>query len=490
MLQRVLRFVEPVRFSFNWHGLLQKTMSFLLLLMAFTIPLSTGYSTGCFILLLCAFCCSANWKDRYQQLKQYPLVIAALSICVLLLLGSIYSVADMHQIVVRLKKYDKLLLVPIVIYVASQRNLAQRAFWLFIGTMTAILVSAYLQYYASFNLHQILLHSIHLKIKAGYPHTAQVFNDRITSSILFSFVFYVACIRAYCKPKYRLFFSGLALASLWYLLIMCAGKTGFVLTFFLIGLLLAQLFIRGSRRARWGVSFALIFCVSFMLHSTTFRHLAFSKAHTISQGLMHYHHGEKNTSTGQRLEFYRLSLKAMMDHPGGLHWLFGLGTGSFVLAYEQAYKKDHSAHNLPVMTHNPHNQYLEFLVQLGLLGCGALVFLYYCISRYSSIAFPLSGYFAQGLVLILTVDSCLNTALMDYKTGMFFVFIAALLAGKKSETARFLTGRVLDKSHRDFSSAEIASGMFYLFTASWLHSRQENGDRPLDDKKNDLSDNA
>ena len=68
--------------------------------------------------------------------------------------------------------------------------------------------------------------------------------------------------------------------------------------------------------------------------------------------------------------------------------------------------------------------------------------------------------------------------------------MAALLAGKKSETARFLTGRVLEKSHRDLSAAEIASGMFYLFTASWLHSRQDKGDRPLDDKKNDLSDNA
>ena len=146
----------------------------------------------------------------------------------------------------------------------------------------------------------------------------------------------------------------------------------------------------------------------------------------------------------------------MMDRPGGLHWLFGLGTGSFVLAYEQAYKKYHNTHNRLTMTHNPHNQYLEFLIQLGLVGFGALVFLYYCISRYSSIAFPLSGYFAQGLVLILMVDSCLNTALMDYKTGIFFVFIAALLAGKRTEKARFLTGRVLDKPHRDLSSAEIA----------------------------------
>jgi O-antigen ligase len=437
----------------------------LILFMAASIPLPTAWSTSGLVALLLTFFLSASWKSKFATLRQFPLALAALSLCALLLLGTLYTEANVHDVVSRLGKYYKLLVIPVVIYFVAGRNLAQRALWFFMGSMSVILCLAYLSFYTGITLLPVSK-LFHIEMPYFLPYSPQVFNDHITSSLLFSFVFYVACVRALFVPRYRYVFMLLAVLSLHLVLFMATGRTGLVVSLCLVGLMGVHVYRHGSSAYKWGwglfvVGLGLSLNPQLLNHKSQLpshpakkitseprstKNLPHSEIVTVAHNLSSYFKGEKNTSTGQRLDFYRLSWKTMTQHPGALHWLIGLGTGSFVSAYEQVYLNDNGLHKLPMATHNPHNQYLELLVQLGVLGLGALLFLYFCMYRYSTGAFALSEYLVQGLVLILIVDSFLNTALMDYKTGIFFVFMAALFAGKRGESSHSAAdNRLLDQ---------------------------------------------
>ena len=423
----------------------------LILFMAASIPLPTAWSTTGLVALLLTFCLSASWKSKFSMLRQFPLALAALFLCALLLLGTLYTDANVHDVLSRLGKYYKLLAIPVVIYFVSGRNLAQRALWFFMGSMSVILCLAYLSFYTGITLLPVSK-LFHVEMPNLSPYSPQVFNDHITSSLLFSFVFYVACVRALFVPRYRYAFMLLAVLSLHLVLFMATGRTGLVVSLCLVGLMSVHVYRHGSSAYKWGWGLFVVglglslnpqlfnyksqlsshYSEKITSESRSTQNLPHTEIVALTNNLGSYFRGEKNTSTGQRLDFYRLSLKIMTQHPGVMHWLVGLGTGSFVSAYDRVYKNDKSLHKLPMATHNPHNQYLELLVQLGVLGLCALLFLYFCIYRYSTGAFALSEYLAQGLVLILILDSLLNTALMDYKTGIFFLFMAALFAGKKT----------------------------------------------------------
>ena len=293
----------------------------LVLFMAVSIPLPTIWSTIGLIALLLTFCLSSSWKSKFATLRQFPLALAALSLCALLLLGTLYTEANHHDVVSRLGKYYKLLAIPVVIYFVSERNLAQRALWFFMGSMSVILCLAYLSFYTGITLLPVSK-LFHVEMPYFSPYSPQVFNDHITSSLLFSFVFYVACVRALFVPRYRYAFMLLAVLSLHLVLFMATGRTGLVVSLCLVGLMSVHVYRHGSSAYKWGWG---LFVVGLGLslnpqlvnykpqlsshptekitsESRSTKNLPHSEIVAVTHNLSSYFKGEKNTSTGQHMQ--------------------------------------------------------------------------------------------------------------------------------------------------------------------------------------------
>jgi len=121
------------------------------------------------------------------------------------------------------------------------------------------------------------------------------------------------------------------------------------------------------------------------------------------------------TSTGQRIEFYRNSLALFGQAP-----VLGHGTGRFHEKYAE-----HVAGTKQVVTSNPHNEYLMVGVQSGLVGLGILVALLWALWRAAFRWEGMDRWLAQGMVVWLAVGCCFNSFILDSREGMLF----ALLAG-------------------------------------------------------------
>jgi O-antigen ligase len=137
-------------------------------------------------------------------------------------------------------------------------------------------------------------------------------------------------------------------------------------------------------------------------------------------------HG-KDTSSGQRLDFYLNSLQIVRDHT-----IFGVGTGGFPAAYElQTQGKDVKE------TRNPHNEYLMISVQTGIIGLALLLYLFYTQWRCApSLPTSFEQDAARGLVLACMTSCMVNSTLLDHADGLLFSFMSAVLFANLKAGAR------------------------------------------------------
>ncbi|MDD5272119.1 MAG: O-antigen ligase family protein, partial [Methylovulum sp.] len=121
------------------------------------------------------------------------------------------------------------------------------------------------------------------------------------------------------------------------------------------------------------------------------------------------------SSMGLRYGFWQNSLKLMGEKP-----LLGYGTGSFNKEYQRLVVDG------PLLTTNPHNEFLMIGVQLGAVGlvfyCGFLWSQLVCARRLPK---P-EHWLAQGLLLSLVVTSLFNSPLLDHAEGHWFAVLIAL----------------------------------------------------------------
>ena len=107
------------------------------------------------------------------------------------------------------------------------------------------------------------------------------------------------------------------------------------------------------------------------------------------------------------------------------HWIFGSGTGSF----SGEYKKIFCYH----ITRNPHNQYIFTLVELGLPGLFALLFIIYALWKFSYSLPKLEKNLLQGVIATIFIGSLANSWLNDFTSMYFLVTMAGVLMAARSD---------------------------------------------------------
>ena len=103
---------------------------------------------------------------------------------------------------------------------------------------------------------------------------------------------------------------------------------------------------------------------------------------------------------------------------------FGWGAGGFQTAYrEQAAVDGWEAWEV---TRNPHNEYLNLGLQLGLVGLSVIGLLYLLLFRLRTRLPPLEGWLAESILTSMAVGAWGNSWLTDFGPGYLFVLFLAL----------------------------------------------------------------
>ena len=125
------------------------------------------------------------------------------------------------------------------------------------------------------------------------------------------------------------------------------------------------------------------------------------------------------SSVGQRVEFFKKSVELIKERP-----VLGWGTGSYAkefcrVAITEEWCQAGKFH--------PHNQFMAFGVQLGLLGIFAYcVFLWSATKLASQFSLP-EKVLGISLIATLIVDSVLQAPLVLVTEAQFFTLLLALM---------------------------------------------------------------
>lgn len=375
-----------------------------------SIPISVALDNVLLALILISWLAAGDYRSQIALVLQNRVAVAAGALFCLLAAGLIHSSAPAGDGLKMLGKYVDLAFVPLFVCLFRDER-ARRQAWLALAF--ALALTLILSYTAWLGVGQ---NNFLIMGDRGNP---VVFKEYLTHSLLMAFgAFLFAHFALHAQSlRGRILWSALALLAAINVLVMMQGRTGQLVLAALAACL-------GYSVWRWrGVllvaTATAVLAVALML--------GFAPATRISHTLDEWRDWQPGqvtkTATGLRLEFYRNSLEIVRAHP-----LIGVGTGGFAKTYAgRVAGTDLTA------TTNPHSEYLNMAIQLGVIGLAALLYLFYCEWRVAaSLPATHERELARGLVITFAIGCLFNSLLMDHTEGLLFAWASGLLfAGLK-----------------------------------------------------------
>lgn len=351
----------------------------------------------------------------WSLLRETPLLFLPLALYVWILLQSFTSPADLDVVWEHLRKYGRLILFVFLFLALAGYERRQRvALNAFAGAMALTVCLTWL--------------------RLVWPHPwlgAQghaIFGDYITQNIMVAFF----SVLAFCRARES---TTRQATLLWGLLAILAaisithqsiGRTGQVM------LLVAWLsYVMWSLR---GVKLAFgLACLAFgtlvvYASSEPLRdrfQLAFAEARNAE--------ADPLSSIGHRIDNYRTTPRMIAEKP-----LLGHGTAAF---HKEICRFLDKPETCPVYERHPHNQFLFFAADHGLIGAG--LYLAFVIGLIVAAVRSKAAQTARILLLtlgaLLLVNSLINSPLYSSRESQFFMFMAALLLAMNARRASHLS---------------------------------------------------
>ena len=379
-----------MRVIMNFLKYTNKTSLWLLVLMSFCINLPTAFMSVSFSLFLIFFILSVNKKSPLNLVLTNPGALIALLLLLLYCLGTLYSSAQINESVHYLRKYEKLLLIPIIIILLRSEKYRQYAINAFLISSIFYLLVSYLNFFGIFNFG-VMRHGI-----------------------IFSLAMYMMMTRAkQTIGWHRATWACLAVLTFLNILFICDVRTGQITSL--------ALFILFSFE-NWGVK-SLKYWLGLIILAVIFLQVTHSvpssRLTNIKDEIAAHHSDGNQTSAGQRLEMYRNTLTLIKKHP-----LFGGGTGSIRNEYLSLIE---NSETLLTRVTNPHNQYLMTTQELGVLGLFVLL-AFWSVHWRQSYQLPNKefGLGLRALILMMTVGSLFNSLLLDSGEGKAYCILAGI----------------------------------------------------------------
>jgi O-antigen ligase len=378
-----------------------------------SIPISTALDGVLLALVLAGWLVSGAWRAKWEAGRGNPVAVAALALFALLLLGTLYGERNPGDAAVTLRKYLDLMWIPMLVWVLRDPLMRGRALYALAASLALVLLMSFL------TMADVIPKSGVLAGDSGYP---VVLKGRQTHGPLMAFgaFLYFQFALGAATPPMRVLWLGLAALALINGTLVVQGVTGY-LVFATLALYLGYL-SKGWRGLAGVAAIAVAVVTVLVLTPGAFQ----ARIARVQSEIAQWRPGAVDglSSAGTRLEYYRVSAAIVLDRP-----LLGHGTGSFTRAFAD---KTRDAAAPP--TRNPHNEYLHLMVQLGLVGLAALLYLFVTQWRLApGLASPLEFRLARGLIVMMAVGCLFNSWLMDHTEGLFYAWLTGLLfAGLES----------------------------------------------------------
>jgi len=376
------------------------------LLMLYGIAASMAIASIGTVLTLIFWILSFDWLRPWPRLLKLPAFWPLILIPLLIVVGSINSVAPLEYAYRHFGVYSRFLIMLIIIAVIDDKRW-QRICWIsFLIGVAVTLISTYLSVFFT------LPWSKSQELGLGVNHS--IFYDYIAQGIMTSFFAVVALTLTITENsiKNKFIWLLILIISIFSITHLLIGRTGQIVCaaalFVVINLAL-------PRKKAFYFSTIFIAFISILIWtspviSERFRLLVYE--------INLYQQGVEMTSIGARLSMWKESLLLFWDQP-----LFGHGTGSYRFLTESIFTD-------PVMCKiscvHPHNQFLFFGVEHGIIGVFLYGWLLLSIFRIANAVDLRNKLILYGLLAIISIDSFINSPFWISSERNFYITILAL----------------------------------------------------------------
>ncbi len=395
-----------------------------LVLVFFAFPMSVALANVGLLLTLMFWLLGLVWGSSVRDTRQAlsnPATLPALALFAWIAVAALWSPAEGGQIAGAVQKYSKFLMLPIFIGLLQDASLRRRCWQAFALAMLFTLAVTWFNIW--FDFAWTRTHN------QGFGQDHTVFKDRIAQGILMSFFTVMAMHQATQAPSRAraILAGGVASLAAFSVLFLSAGRTGYLAL--LLSLAVFSVFAAGLNARRLAIVVAAIAAVLVLAFTTS------TQLQTrLFQAWTEFQHSDLSTpvtSVGARVEMARFSLRTALDAP-----LFGHGTAAYpVLA--NAHFTDPTW--CSVVCVHPHNQFVLFLFELGLVGLTLFLWFVFAIAWQAWRKNAPHRALMLAFLAILVVSNMTHSSFWLSTENHFFILMTALLmaaAWRKMPDAR------------------------------------------------------
>jgi len=372
-----------------------------------SIPWSTTATAVLVVLWLLALVPTLDWpaarREVWTPAGGLPVLFVLLAA-----VGMLWADASWRERLGGLDSFHRLLVIPLLFAQFRRSENGRWAVYGFFASCTVLLVLSY--------IHAVwrTIHPGNLYTFPGVPVKEYILQSGEFQLCAFGLAY--AAVEAWRSQRRRLAFvlGLLACAYLANIIYIVTGRTALVVMPALLALFGLRLF---GWRGVIGVAIAGVLLAAVAWFSSPYLRARILHGQT---EVYQYWTQNADTSAGERLEFWRKSLRFIAAAP-----VIGHGTGSIKEQFRGAVGTSGPS---TIVSNNPHQQTLTVAIQLGLLGVVVL----YAMWIAHLVLFRGGGLIGWcGLLVVAQniVSSLFNSFLFDFTQGWLYVFGVGMIGG-------------------------------------------------------------
>ena len=386
---------------------LDKTYQFLLIILAFLMPL-TVFGANVIIVVICLlWLFSGNYKSKFYQIINNRLMLASIVFFCLHLVGLIWTEDLTWGLHIVHKMWYFLLLLP-ALFTIVRKDYIKHYISAFLLAIALTEICSYLVWF------EIVEPFKNAKVENPTP-----FMNHISYNPILSFAIYLVLHELFFNKKITNFIFSLYsffAISMTVNMFITGGRAGQVAFFVMLSILIFQ--VLDKQRISAFITILIVIPTIFLTAYQTSD--LFQKRVDIAAKALVQYSNENQSAVGIRINYVINSWQVMKKNP-----IIGIGTGDFPTEYSKINKI-----NSPMMpdSENPHNMYILVLMQLGLVGLFSLLSIFYYQIQYS---YNSSSKFIRDvgitLPILFLVLMWSDSYLLGHFTTLMYIFFSAFL---------------------------------------------------------------
>ena len=394
---------------------LEKTYQYLLIILAFLMPL-TVFGGNLIIVIICLlWLFSGDYQNKYLQITSNKLLLASILFFALHVIGLLWTENLIWGLHIVHKMWYFLLLLPIF-YTIVRKEYIRFYISAFLLAITFTEIASYLVWF------EVIEPFKNASVRNPTP-----FMSHISYNPILAFAIYLVLHEIFFNKKLSnllLYFYCFFSITMTINMFITGGRAGQVIFFVMLLILIFQ--VLNTQRVRALILSALVMPLIFITayySSSLFNervNLAINEVVTFQETKGFDSQTDSHTSVGLRLAMAINSWQIIKKNP-----IIGVGTGDL----PQEYKKINEI-SFPklVNVENPHNMYSFVLVNLGFIGLlSMLAIFYYQIKLSFNSSSKLIRDLGITMPLMFLVLMLSDSYLLGHYTTLMFIFFSSFL---------------------------------------------------------------